>query len=242
MDPIMTIVRPVAAVLSAFLTGMAVNLFVRGRKNPDAPPPEETCCEDEEPHTHQAPSGWLRGAFHHGFVEVLDDLTPLLLAGFAASAILSALLPANLLEAPAAQGFSGLLIMLAVGIPIYVCAAASTPIAASLVMKGLSPGAALVFLLASPATNLGSLAVLTRILGRGAALVHLIALLVVTLALGMAVDWLYPAFGWSAYARMGGEHEMLPAWLSTGSAVLLAVLMAGSLMRRRPGLRSQPSP
>ncbi len=234
LDPIMTVVRPLAAVLSAFTTGTIVNLFLRGRgaDEPEAPA-AEACCADAEPHEPPAPTGFLRGALHHGFVEVLDDLTPLLLAGLAASAILSALLPESLFATSTAQGFSGLLIMLAVGIPIYVCAAASTPIAASLVLKGLSPGAALVFLLASPATNLGSLAVLTRILGRGAALVHLVALSAVTLALGVAVDWLYLACGWTAFARLGGEHEMLPAWLGTASALLLAGLMAVSLLRPR---------
>ncbi|MDP6956142.1 MAG: SO_0444 family Cu/Zn efflux transporter, partial [Planctomycetota bacterium] len=237
LDPILTVVRPLAAILSAFVTGTLVNLFLK--KHPAREAADEDvqlggdCCAAEEAHDHPQPTGFLRGALHHGFVEVLDDLTPLLLAGLAASAILSALLPASLLASPTAQGLSGHLIMLAVGIPIYVCAAASTPIAASLVLKGLSPGAALVFLLASPATNLGSLAVLTRILGRGAAIVHLAALAAVTLALGLAVDWLYTACGWTAFARLGGEHEMLPAWLTNASAVLLAVLMALSLLRSR---------
>ena len=74
---------------------------------------------------------------------------------------------------------------------------------------------------------------MTRILGRGAALVHLVALSAVTLALGVAVDWLYLACGWTAFARLGGEHEMLPAWLGTASALLLAGLMAVSLLRPR---------
>src|SRR5207244_568096 len=76
------------------------------------------------------------------------------------------------------------LAMLAIGIPIYTCASASTPVAAALVLKGLSPGAALVFLLSGPATNVGAIVVLLKFLGRRVVAIYLLSIAVVSVAAG----------------------------------------------------------
>jgi hypothetical protein len=153
------------------------------------------------------------------------------------SGAITVAIPDALFERPFAQGFSGLLLMLVVGIPIYVCAAASTPIAASLMLKGLSPGAALVFLLASPATNIASLVALSRTLGRRVLILHVTALAVVTLVIGMSVDAIFPLLGWTSEAVGTSEHAHLPLWLTRGCSVALALLMVVSLVRRHVVVR-----
>ena len=92
-------------------------------------------------------------------------------------------------------------------------------------------------LLSGPATNLGSLAVVGRVLGKRALAVHVTVLALVTLAIGFLVNWAYPALGLTPSARAGSEHAMLPAWLGYGSAAILGVallLSAGRQMFRRP--------
>jgi uncharacterized membrane protein YraQ (UPF0718 family) len=281
LDPVMTIARPIGALVSAVFTGSVVNLFVRRGwdppvvPKPPAPPAAPTvasCCAHEAPEAEAAERALAAEAEHAGhfhaaaparaeaakgplvtrvlryaFVEMLDDLTVSLLAGTLISALISVLLPADLLAHPAVGGFGGMLLMLLIGIPTYVCAAASTPIAATLIQKGLSPGAAFVFLLASPATNLGSLIALRKHLGARIVLVHAGALAAVTLLLGFAIDAVYAMLVLTPRARLGEAHEH-GTWFGTACAVLLAVLMLVSLVRthgtRNPldKLRDLPAP
>jgi len=263
LDPLMTIARPIGAVLSALFTGSAVNLLVRRgfdrEPAPAAAPaqqPAHDCCAHTEPaaapapdahaetahaghaghagHAHAAPvarrAPWLQRVLRHAFVDLLDDLTVSLLLGTLLSGLISVLVPAEVFEHPAVRGFPGMLLMLAIGIPIYVCAAASTTIAATLILKGMSPGAAFVFLLASPATNLGSLFVLRRHLGTRVVLVHVTALAVVTLLLGLTIDALYGWFGLVPTATAGVVHQHAP-FLAQAAAVVLGLAMLISLLR-----------
>lgn len=249
LDPLMTIARPLGAILSAIFTGTLVNLFVRGGHDVEAateaaPEPAAACCDQRsdaeaagEPSDGERPRGFLARAMRFAFVDLLDDLAGLLIVGLLISGLITAAIPEALFQRPFAQGFSGLLLMLVVGIPIYVCAAASTPIAASLLLKGLSPGAALVFLLASPATNIASLVALSRTLGRRVLILHVTALAVVTLAIGMLADTVLPLLGWTPAGIGASEHAHLPLWLSRGSTAILALLMLASLVRTRAMVR-----
>jgi len=114
--------------------------------------------------------------------------------------------------------------MLAVGIPLYICATGSTPIAAALILKGISPGAALVFLLAGPATNITSLTVLVGILGKRATVIYLSTIAVFTVLFGMLVDQIYAILGVSAQATVGQASEIVPVWMQTTGAVALILL------------------
>ncbi len=249
LGPVMAVLRPLGAILSAICTGIAVNFFVRRERasaiDAGSPTAEEhaSCSSDPVPAT-PARGGLVVRALRYAFVDLLDDLAVPLLAGILISGLIGTLLPADLLASSPLHGFSGLLLMLLVGIPIYVCASASTPIAASLMLKGLSPGAAFVFLLAGPATNLASLVAIGKTLGKRVLLVHLVALSLVTLALGMAVDGLDSLLGLNVQATMGEAHELLPPWLSLGAALVFAVLLGWSLARKHllAGRRPAPEP
>ena len=117
-----------------------------------------------------------------------------------------------------------MLIMLAMGIPLYICATASTPIAAALILKGVSPGAALVFLLAGPATNMTSLTVLWGTLGKRATGIYLGTIAVSAVLFGLAVDQFYQSLGLSPAAMLGQAAEVIPAWAKwVGALILLFV-------------------
>ena len=125
-----------------------------------------------------------------------------------------------------------MLVMLAFSIPLYVCATASTPIAAALILKGISPGAALVFLLAGPATNVASLTVLAGLLGKRTTFVYLGAIALFSLFFGLLIDSLYPLLGLSPRAIMGQAGELIPVWAQRAGAVLLLVLSLKPLSAR----------
>ena len=124
-----------------------------------------------------------------------------------------------------------MLIMLAVGIPLYICATASTPIAAALILKGVSPGAALVFLLAGPATNVTSLTVLFGLLGKRATVIYLASIAVVSVACGLALDQVYACLGISAQAVAGQAAEIIPLWAQIAGALALLVMSVKPLYR-----------
>jgi hypothetical protein len=126
-----------------------------------------------------------------------------------------------------------MLLMLGIGIPVYICAAASTPLAAAMILKGLSPGAALVFLLAGPATNIGSLTLLARELGCRTVMVMLSALSVSAILLGLLVDQCYRWLQIEPRASIALHSHTEPGWFAGACAVLLAALVVLSLVRSR---------
>jgi len=122
--------------------------------------------------------------------------------------------------------------MLAIATPLYVCATASTPIAAALVLKGLNPGAALVFLLVGPATNAAALAVISKILGKRSMILYLVGILLCSFALGLGVDAIYSFTDMTTQWKIG-EAEEHGSFIGTLSAVILLLLYAGIRIRRR---------
>jgi hypothetical protein len=252
MDPIMTVVRPVAAFFTAAVAGIAENLLVRpataGPIAADRSCPVDGCCDGRdcapEVHRHHhSLAEKLRAGFRFAFTDVWADLAPWFLFGVILSGMITALLPASIFSRYLGGGFGAMLIMLAVGIPIYICATASTPIAAALILQGVSPGAALVFLMTGPATNITSLTVLIRVLGRRATAIYLSAIALCALGFGLLVDRLYQAMGISAQAVVGRAGEAIPHGLELGAAVVVLALSVLPLWRtiRRPRVHAEPA-
>ena len=113
-------------------------------------------------------------------------------------------------RASGAADLASMLLMLVLSVPLYTCASSSTPMAAALALKGLSPGAALVFLLAGPATNISSLVVLLKVLGGRAVAAYLAAVATMTLAAGFALNALYHAWGLDPRATFGTAGRVSP--------------------------------
>lgn len=248
LDPFLTIVRPIGAIFSAIFTGLLVNATEDPNEVDPGQVGAESTCQVHGDHTHghshdapdvdsvdSAPEDrpTFRSAMRFAFVDMMDDLAGAIVFGLAISAGIYALLPPEVFELPIFSGAWGYLVMLLVGIPIYVCASASTPIAAAMIVKGLSPGAAVVFLMASPATNTSALFVILRELGKRTLIAYLAGLAICTLLVGYAVDAGYrileitPVMG-IGEGDIGHEHTNP---FSIAAAVVLAVLLARSLWR-----------
>ncbi len=199
MDLPMAIFRPLVAGLSAFLAGIGQEIFnppgsplARGQHAPPSPTPACHCVHDAE-----VPRS-LRVRFQQGgrFVlwDLLPDIAPWLLVGLVAGTLITHFLPLGLL--PQFNGFWGKLVMIAIGLPLYICASSATPVAASLVMKGLSPGTALIFLLVGPATNITNILVLQKYLGKRGVLINLLSVALVAFGFSYVIDNLYGWMNW----------------------------------------------
>lgn len=184
----------------------------------------------------------LRDGMAFAAGELLEDIGSWLFLGILLAGIIGALVPDALIEAHLGGGWTSMLVMLAAGLPLYVCATASTPIVAALAMKGLSPGAALVFLLAGPATNAATITVLLRTLGKGVTAAYLVAIAGMALLLGWGADAAYGLLGLSTSHWVAVGEEAAPSLMHWISAVLLTALTlrpwaAGTWRYLRPGRR-----
>ena len=126
-----------------------------------------------------------------------------------------------------------LLIMLGVGIPLYICASASTPVAAALVLKGLSPGAALVFLLAGPATNAATITVVIRYFGKVATLIYLTSIAICSLVLGWLTNRIYGWLELDISLWVSDIGDVSDSVLMQGSAIFLILLILRSVIAKR---------
>jgi uncharacterized membrane protein YraQ (UPF0718 family) len=233
LDPIMTVARPVVAFITAFVAGLTENLFSYKKDAreviPDLRCPVDGCCDgincDQEVHSrHHTFSEKLKAGFGYAFKDLWNDIAVWFLFGLLLAGIITVLIPDDIFGRYLGSGLAAMLLMLAVGIPLYICATASTPIAAALILKGVSPGAALVFLLAGPATNLASLTVLVGTLGKRATAIYLSSIAVCSVIFGLLIDQIYGYWGFSAQAIVGQASEIVPPWLQWAGALVVVVL------------------
>lgn len=138
--------------------------------------------------------GKVRAALSYAALELFGGIARPFAVGIALGGVIAYALPPDLLEQTIGRGFLSYGAMMVVGIPLYVCASGSIPLAAALIAKGLSPGAALVFLIAGPATNVATVAIVGKTLGRRALAVYLATLGAGSIAAGYAADALFAAF------------------------------------------------
>jgi uncharacterized membrane protein YraQ (UPF0718 family) len=241
LDPILTVFRPIAALVTAVVAGLSENLFHwQGRGEPipaDLRCPVDGCCDGldclpEDHSRHHSPLEKILVGLRYAFGEVWNDIAGWFFLGLILAGLITALVPEALFQNYLGKGLIPMLVMLAFSIPLYVCATASTPIAAALILKGISPGAALVFLLAGPATNVASLTVLTGLLGKRATFLYLGTIAVFSLLFGLLVDSLYPLLGLSSRAIIGQAGELIPGWAQGAGAALLLVLSLKPLVAR----------
>lgn len=126
--------------------------------------------------------------------------------------------------------FLSMIVMLVAGIPMYVCATSSTPIAAALILKGLNPGAALVFLLAGPATNAATINLVKNIFNTRALIIYLSMISITSLLMGFLVDIIYDLMGIQASAIVGQAAEIFPENVQLVSAAILTGLIVFNLV------------
>ncbi len=228
LDPLMTVVRPLAAFVTGALSGILINLLpeeqtaLSGEQNGGVCP--EACCSGK-PVPQGPPAGRMADGIGYAFGELLKDVGSWMLLGVLIAAVLATLIPDDFFALLFEHQNASLFLMLLVGIPLYMCASASTPIAAALVLKGLSPGAALVFLLAGPATNVATLTVVARFWGRRATAVYLAVIACCSLVFGWLVNEFYAWAGLDIHRWVTQAPGEAASWWNSAAAVLLLLLI-----------------
>ena len=236
LDPVMTVIRPIAAFITGTLTGILINLLPEETTELDVEQNDSGCqssCCETESHAKAPLAKRMAAGIHYAFGELLKDIGGWLLIGVLVAGLVATLLPDDFFALLFENQAASLVLMLLVGIPLYMCASASTPVAAALVLKGLSPGAALVFLLAGPATNAATLTVVARFWGRKATMVYLAVISVCSLVLGWLTNLFY------AWAGIDISRWVTPAedhtaggWHTLAAIVLLALIARAFYLSR----------
>jgi uncharacterized membrane protein YraQ (UPF0718 family) len=240
MGPFMAVTRPIASVLTAIGVGTATGVAERAgvsvapTTTPTNPGDLAACCSDggceTVPDTGTSLSRRISDGLRYAFFDLYDEIVWWLALGLlVAGAVVTFLSPTFLAEI--GSGLIAKIVMFLIGIPMYICATASTPLAASLLLAGVSPGTVLVFLLAGPATNLGTLGILRREFGARILTVYLVSLAALTLGAGIVTDWAAKALSIDLQTQLHAAEHVLPRWLQGASATAL-VLMAIPPLRR----------
>ncbi|NNE08503.1 MAG: SO_0444 family Cu/Zn efflux transporter [Gemmatimonadetes bacterium] len=272
LGPVIAIVRPIAAIASAFVAGAAHLLFghdetrdLEAEGEPNGvtktagedtatidcgcgPENDHDHDHDHAGHTHADPfepaaprshRERLGEAGRYGFVHLFDELAFWFLFGMLLTGFLSAALPDDFFGRTLGTGLFSMLVVVVVGVPLYMCASSSTPVALAFLTKGLNPGAALVFLLTGPATNAATLSVVGRVFGKRFLQIYVGSIVVVAIAFGMALNTFYQ---WEPVASLGAGESTLDFVYRVlkGMGFLVFVFLAVQSLRRtglRPGLR-----
>ncbi len=246
LDPLMTVIRPVVSFYTALAAGIAVT-FAEGKgkgressgllSSPPASSCGSSCCGEQRVKKKGSMLEKFKGGMVFAFNDLLQDIGKWFLFGIVLAGVIAVFVSPEMLDRYLENEYLSLVAMLAVATPLYVCATASTPIAAALALKGISPGAALVFLLAGPATNAAALAVIAKILGKKATAVYVFVILVISFLSGLLVNYLYHLLGFdigSWIQRSGGEDGGVVA---VGCAIILLVLIARTFATSSKKLR-----
>lgn len=228
LGPLMALARVLGALVTAIVTGILVGFT--GQTALPKSTPVSSCCaskgaDDGHAHAHATESTGVIAGLKYAFSDLLDDISSWMFAGLLLAGVLVTFVPPETLV-----GFSGgllaLILMAVIGIPLYICATAATPVAAGLLLAGISPGMALVFLLAGPVTSLATLAILRREFGNQALAVYMVSILLVTVLIGWVFDQGLAMTGWDPVQQANQVQELLPAsveWLALGALVLFSI-------------------
>ena len=258
LGPFMTVARPVAAVFSAVTAGLLARATERDEAALPSAAAASSCCSSTpvpaatsccssgsgvaaEPAERSRPRPLE--AIRYAADELFGDIAFWLTLGVLLAALVQTLVPPGTIAGWDSSFLGGLPAMIGVmllGVPMYLCATASTPVAAALLLAGVSPGTALVFLLAGPATNLGTIGIVRRELGGRACAAYLAGACGGALVCGLLTDAIVNAWSIPVAAQAADGHDMLPLWLSAGSAAVLGLLLLRQLVRRfGPRLRRE---
>lgn len=227
LGPFMLVARVLGAIGSAIVTGLLVT--VTGAKQQASQPSGITGCCSGSGHSHGAKTDAaanparidsLKAGFRYAFGDLLRDIRNWLVAGIVLAGVLMALVSPEMLS-DLGSGLLPMILMAVVGLPLYICAAAATPIALGLLVAGLSPGTVLVFLLAAPITSLATLTVYRREMGTPAVLLYLGGVLVSAVAAGWLTDLAIAQTGIALQTQLSQGGELLPALVEWPALLVL---------------------
>ena len=236
------IVRPFIAFLTALFGGQMVNAVDKvpspalpreGEESQHNKPVEAHCecgCGHNHEHSHEHEHsfiGKLKEALSYAFLEMMEDIGKWLMIGLIVAGLITVFVPDSFFEVFKDNSLASMLLVLCFSIPMYLCATGSIPIAVALMLKGLTPGAALVLLMAGPACNMASILVINKVMGRKTLITYLASIIIGAVGFGLAIDHLLPREWFIPTIAPSAEccHEETPLfyWICTGVLVLLLI-------------------
>ncbi len=229
LGPVFAVFRPLAALVSGLLGGAAVSLLEgraeRGGLSPEgSAEPEPAACRDGCCGGEAKKKNFLSGALRYGFVTLPREIGGPLLLGLLAAALITALLPKDFFSGLVPPGPLQILLLMAAGVPVYICATGSIPVAAGLILAGVSPGAAFALLMTGPATNAATLGTVWKVMGRRTCLVYLASMLVSAFFGGLILDRLVTSGEIEAVVAGSGGPGL---WAHLSAVALLGLLAWG---------------
>jgi uncharacterized membrane protein YraQ (UPF0718 family) len=232
LGPVFAVFRPLAAFVTGILGGTLVDVFSRSKEDSNSPPKEcsDECC------TNDKKTGRIIKGLKYGFVTLPRDIGKAMLVGLIIAAFISALMPDGYFAEKLGTGIFAMVVMMFLGIPVYVCATASVPVAAALILKGLTPGAALVFLMTGPATNAASFITIWKALGRATAITYLATVAGCALLAGILLDYIAAGIDIEIATRPGW---MLPNIVKYTSAVFLLAILGFAILSKRKAMPNE---
>lgn len=233
LGPAFALIRPVAALAGATVGGCAVSRF-------DVEKIETKGCtlaRGVDDSDGRQSGFWHRmaEAVRYGFVDMVASVGKWLVIGLVVAALITVFVPDSLFVSLSNYPLLAMLAVVAVAVPMYVCATGSIPIALSLMLKGLSPGIAFVLLMAGPAANFASVVILSRTMGRRATFIYVASVVVTAIGFGLAIDLLLPAWWFIPKVTAVAEncHHTFDIFPSICSAILAALLVYSSFKTHR---------
>jgi uncharacterized membrane protein YraQ (UPF0718 family) len=246
LDPIMTVFRPLATLFTAIAAGIIENISSANEKKPllskplvmmhaSAAPGCGCSCSDGacSSNGNANAASRIAAGIRYAFVDLLGDISKWLIIGTLLAGVIAYLIPEEVISSYLGGGIFSMLIMLLIGIPLYICATTSTPLAAALVAKGMSPGTAFVFLLAGPATNAATITMVMKFLGKKTAMIYVGTIAVCSIGFGLLLDLIYMSLGVKAAAVVGTGGDIVPASIQFVFALVLLPLMAYGITRKK---------
>ncbi len=226
------IIRPIVALFSGVLGGIIA--FGTNRKAKLKQDDAASTCETNSKPLPEKKHSKLYIMFKYAFVDFLQDISKWLIMGIILAALITVLMPDNFFEQFIGNRYLEMGIILITAIPLYVCATGSIPIAAALMLKGLSPGAALVFLMAGPASNAATITVLRKSIGKKATWTFLLAIIVGAIFFGMLINcFLPPEWFYFQEIQHTHSHHLIPKWLEWSSSIILLLLILNGYYQKR---------
>lgn len=250
------IIRPVAAFIVAIFSGIIVDLF-GDKKRPNskidytkmkfAPTANAhaTCgCGCGQTMSDEGSRGNFMDALKYGYISMMQDFGKWLVVGLLVAAAITAFVPDHIFTMFHEYYFLNILLILLISAPMYICATGSIPIALSLMLKGVSPGAAFVLLMAGPATNFAALIILKREIGVRKTAIYLLSIIVGAILCALIIDFVLPQDWFSSLTPLSDcghdhshdhNHEHCshgPIWWQTTTSVIFIILFINSFIQK----------
>ena len=222
------IIRPIVALFTAMFAGLTTNIFT-SQQNVT---PVQVAEQKQE--TQLSFIQKLKRIFQYGYVEMMEDIGKMLLFGLIVAGLIAYFVPDNFFMMFGHNTILTMLLVLLVAVPMYVCATGSIPIAIALMLKGMSPGTALVLLMAGPAANIASMLVIGKVLGKKTFALYLTTLVIGAIASGLIIDNFLPA-GWfdvSNFTMTAHQHGHFYCFKVICSVILLALFINAMLLKK----------